>query len=69
MFTNQPTASGAPTEEMRGGSIEKCKKISTDEGSVKRKEKEKDKEKEKEKEKDYHRSQLADHEPRRAVPA
>lgn len=41
MFTNQPTASGAPTEEMRGGSIEKSKKISTDEGSVKKKKKSK----------------------------
>ena len=41
MFTNQPTALGAPTEEMRGGSIEKSKKISTDEGSVKEKKKKK----------------------------
>ena len=45
MFTNQPTALGAPTEEMRGGSIEKSKKISTDEGSVKEKKKKKKKKK------------------------
>ena len=49
MFTNQPTALGAPTEEMRGGSIEKSKKISTDEGSVKEKKKKKKKEKKKSK--------------------